>query len=516
MSKSIHIKVLLLFSLSILFGYSAFSQNITNSVPAEQHVCVGADVNYTVFGFPNSTIKWYIETNYLFEEVIPNNVSNVFYNGFEYNKGTLSYTWDGLTYIAGGSYMLRIEEISETPFVCSSGLLSPGLRVYVHTKPSISSSIPTDIECSGDKGSLAVSVSATVPTPLQLQYRLVTSSDVEVVAWLNDNLTHDFINLDAGDYKVQIRYVLASDNSKVVKGSYSESSVITINSGDNVAPVVSAASDVVTTTSSDGTGNCEVVVAISNAIYGDNCSNSLTWAMTGAVTASGIGQVGAYTFPLGITTITYTNTDGTNSVTDIMTVTVTDDEIPMIIAPADVTVNSDAGICTASSVILGTPVVADNCSVATVYKDAPTVFPLGETTVTWTVTDGSGLQATATQIITVNDNTPPVITACPSDIVECATNEVTQKVTVLNIDLVPANYSDNCGGVLTVQYQIKDKDNNVLIDFGDDTDGNASGFDFPEGVNTVTYRVIDIAKLFSECSFTVEVKHKPVPSNITF
>ena len=43
----------------------------------------------------------------------------------------------------------------------------------------------------------------------------------------------------------------------------------------------------VTTTSADGTGNCTVAVAITNAVFTDNCSGNLTWAMTGATTGSG-------------------------------------------------------------------------------------------------------------------------------------------------------------------------------------------------------------------------------------
>ncbi|TCK64033.1 putative secreted protein (Por secretion system target), partial [Winogradskyella wandonensis] len=66
--------------------------------------------------------------------------------------------------------------------------------------------------------------------------------------------------------------------------------------------------------------------------------------------------------------------------------------------------------CEATGVTLGTPTTADNCGVATVTNDAPATFPLGTTTVTWTVTDNAGLTATATQSVTVNDTTAPVIT----------------------------------------------------------------------------------------------------------
>ena len=44
-----------------------------------------------------------------------------------------------------------------------------------------------------------------------------------------------------------------------------------------------------------------------------------------------------------------------------------------------------------------------------ITNDAPTVFPLGETIVTWTATDSSGNSASTTQTITVVDTTAPVV-----------------------------------------------------------------------------------------------------------
>ncbi|MBN2508489.1 MAG: HYR domain-containing protein, partial [Verrucomicrobia bacterium] len=75
----------------------------------------------------------------------------------------------------------------------------------------------------------------------------------------------------------------------------------------------------------------------------------------------------------------------------------------------------DAGLCTASGVALGTPTTADNCAVASAVNNATEPYPVGDTTVTWTVTDSSGNTAQCTQTVTVTDNEPPVIVSCAPD-----------------------------------------------------------------------------------------------------
>ncbi|MFV9552609.1 HYR domain-containing protein, partial [Algibacter sp. PT7-4] len=105
-------------------------------------------------------------------------------------------------------------------------------------------------------------------------------------------------------------------------------------------------------------------------------------------------------FPLGETTVTWTVTDGAgNTATCTQTVTVTDNiNPPFVNCAAPVSVNVDANGCStdAANVNLGTPTVDDNCNTTSISNEAPAVFPLGETTVTWTVTDGAGNTATCT------------------------------------------------------------------------------------------------------------------------
>jgi hypothetical protein len=112
----------------------------------------------------------------------------------------------------------------------------------------------------------------------------------------------------------------------------------------------------------------------------------------------------------GTYTYTTTNAAGCDSIaTLILTLGNSGDNInPTITAPLAVTACTNTG-CTATGVNLGTPTVADNCTVASVTNNAPAAFPAGITTVTWTVTDGNGNTATATQTVTVTDGTAPSI-----------------------------------------------------------------------------------------------------------
>ncbi|MCX6223881.1 MAG: right-handed parallel beta-helix repeat-containing protein [Bacteroidia bacterium] len=108
----------------------------------------------------------------------------------------------------------------------------------------------------------------------------------------------------------------------------------------------------------------------------------------------------------GTVTYTYTYTDYQPKST-VWTYVYTVDDItaPLITAPANVAVPTNSG-CNATGVALGSPTVSDNCTPTgslLVTNDHPsTTYPLGVTTVTWTVTDCSGLTNTAPQTVTVS------------------------------------------------------------------------------------------------------------------
>ncbi|KIQ17035.1 hypothetical protein RT99_19640, partial [Flavobacterium sp. MEB061] len=88
--------------------------------------------------------------------------------------------------------------------------------------------------------------------------------------------------------------------------------------------------------------------------------------------------------------------------------------------PSNVTAVADVNSCAATGVVLGTPTTTDNCTgTITVTNNAPSSFPIGITTVTWTAKDAAGNTQTFTQTVTVNDTQKPTIT-CPSNVTAVA------------------------------------------------------------------------------------------------
>ena len=113
-------------------------------------------------------------------------------------------------------------------------------------------------------------------------------------------------------------------------------------------------------------------------------------------------------FPLGLTTINWTASDEAgNTYSALQQIQVVDTTAPKLIPPNDLQV--EATSLNANVVSIGNPNVTDAVSVQSVTHDAPEVFALGETIITWTAIDLSGNSANATQKILVSDTTAPQI-----------------------------------------------------------------------------------------------------------
>ena len=248
---------------------------------------------------------------------------------------------------------------------------------------------------------------------------------------------------------------------------------------DTQAPVITCPGNLSFTTNPGRCSRSNVIYAVT---FSDNCPATL---------AQTAGMTSGATFPKGTTTNRFVVTDGSgNTNTCSFTVTVTDIEPPAITCPADVTISADTNACAATGVNLGTPVIGDNCAVATLINNAPFSQPLGTNTVTWTVTDTSGNTNTCTQRVIVRDTQSPAITCpgnltLPTDPGRCSRSNVTYAVT----------FSDNCTGAVLVQ-----------------TAGSVNGATFPKGTTTNRFTVTDGSGNLNSCSFTVTILDSEPPA----
>lgn len=216
-------------------------------------------------------------------------------------------------------------------------------------------------------------------------------------------------------------------------------------------------------------------------------------ACAGNFAATASGTVDANT--VGTYTITYNATDPSGNAAALVsrTVNVVDTTAPTVTAPADVTVHTGSGAtscgATVSDAALGTSTANDACqgSLSVTRSGVPSgnAFTVGQTTITYTATDAHNNTSTATQTVTVLDDTAPTI-SCPANITVYLPLNSTATSTVVAYT-APVG-TDNCAGATTAQ-----------------TAGLASGASFPLGRTTNTFRVTDAAGNHTDCSFTVTV-----------
>ncbi len=123
-------------------------------------------------------------------------------------------------------------------------------------------------------------------------------------------------------------------------------------------------------------------------------------------------------FPIGTTTVICTATDSfgnTSSISFDVIVTFTDVTDPVLTVPGDKTFEATDIDTFLTLAQIGTATATDNSGSAIVTSNVTDSYPLGDTIVVYTATDVAGNSSTDTQIITVQDTTPPVISNVPAD-----------------------------------------------------------------------------------------------------
>ena len=221
---------------------------------------------------------------------------------------------------------------------------------------------------------------------------------------------------------------------------------VTITATDNAGNAVDCTRDFTVTdvtapviALNNGVSTHECVVTASNqyveagATVTDNCDGPAN--LTASGTLNGItltiGGDAPDTTAVGVYVVTYDAVDAAGNVATQVTrtITVQDTQAPAINSlPADLTVECEGpgGVVAAGNAAIQTflnaPEANDACDPAVgITNDAPAVFPIGDTTVTWSAQDTQGNPVTAQRVVHVVDTTAPAITLNGSSpvIVEC-------------------------------------------------------------------------------------------------
>jgi hypothetical protein len=294
----------------------------------------------------------------------------------------------------------------------------------------------------------------------------------------------------------------------------------TITVEDTQGPILACPVDVTLGTDA---GECtyESVAGQFNPILSvDNCPNViLERSLDGGMNWT-LGSVPAGTvFVLGTTTITYRLVDENGNVSEEcdFTVTVIDDEAPVIECPVALTGEVDASCVYVFSPNLVEANVTDNCDVyggltidyrvfgpdnsvsGYIENGDPFNFVVGISQIEWRVVDGAGNVATCLQAMTVSDATPPVIT-CPT------------------IDPSYDNTFDLCGYIAQgTEFDATATDNCSGVVLTNNYNGQSSlgGLLLPVGTTIVVWTATDANGNTDECTIEIEVEDTQFPFFIT-
>ncbi|NRA74666.1 MAG: HYR domain-containing protein, partial [Planctomycetes bacterium] len=238
------------------------------------------------------------------------------------------------------------------------------------------------------------------------------------------------------------------------------------------------------------TGSCGAVYEWVAPAATDNCGTAL-------ITLS--HQSGDF-FEVGTTLVTIVVDDENGNVLNFeFNVEVNDTEPPTIIRmPDDITVSTEAGICT-TNVDWELPDGNDNCAPSTLVSSHQpgTDYSVGITVVTYTATDIHGNITKESFSITVVDEELPTIAGLPADLTTSSMPGVCGATVAWGEPIV----DDNCG-------------------IASLTTTNERGSLFEVGTTTVTYTLVDVNDNVTETSFTVTINdvENPVisemPSNL--
>jgi hypothetical protein len=324
----------------------------------------------------------------------------------------------------------------------------------------------------------------------------ITAADVDNISTDNCGIASlsvspsTFTCADVGPNTVTLTVTDVNGNSSTC------TTIVTVE--DNVPPVANCAAPF--TIQLDANGDASITVGDIENGSTDACGIASTSIDVTDFTCADVGP--------NTVTLTVTDVNG-NSSTCTTIVTVQDSIPPAITCPADITVNTDFGNCSAI-VNFPMPITSDNCGVATVVQTmgdpSGSMFPVGNTTIEFTATDVNGNSNTCSFIITVIDNEPPVA-VCQNITIQL---DASGNASIVAAD-VDGGSTDQCGvDTISVSPDTFDcsnvGDNNVILTVTD-VNGNTS-------TCTAIVTVEDVTAPVVACQ-NITVELDPVTGTVT-
>ncbi len=279
----------------------------------------------------------------------------------------------------------------------------------------------------------------------------------------------------------------ATDNGFPV-GSVTE--VITVNVGSCCNLTASIASTTPASCPGTATGSVDLSVA--------GAGGAVTYIWSNGATTQDLSNVPAGTYSVTVTSVgcTATATATVGTTPDLTN--------PVINCPGNITVNNAPGLC--SSVVTFGATATDNCGTVSVVQTSGSpsgsAFPVGNSSVTFRATDGSGRTSTCSFVVTVIDNEAPMVTCGSGGLISGPNhNSFDNDVTLANepgicgaLHEFDNEVTDNCPGFSFVQIA-----------------GLPSGSTYPVGATTNTFLATDASGNTTECSFVVTVVDVEAP-----
>jgi hypothetical protein len=266
--------------------------------------------------------------------------------------------------------------------------------------------------------------------------------------------------------------------------------------------IVLAAPSVITTANQDAYGLSGTCNMTGVSVVVTLASGSASTSSSAAACNDGTWSATADASSLADGTVTVTAVGSTDLETNTVTSSVNKDTTgPAVSVPANITVDADSADGTPASnaaiaAFLEEATAADivDGSVS-VTNNAPPVFPIAATTVTFTAADVLGNIGTATAVVTVEDQSPPVIDA-PATFVVLGTEAGLSATEQAIVDFIASvTATDKVDGALAIT--------NDGPDF------------YPFGATTVTFTAVDAAGNQATAITVVNVSLDPIAPELT-